>query len=363
MRSDILKAVLTDIAGLKCYGFIAFVFAYGAITVDVVTLVHVIVSFLYLSLRSGISKVYYNIKIFFRMMKQKGQKMSSNRKKLYDCFPLYKNNDEIIGYSFKCEEPKYVMCIIHGVGEYSARYSRMAEALSHYGIACIAYDQRGHGISKGKRGDCAPRSKVFEDIDALIETAQELYPGLPITLYGHSMGGNICLDYRARGSKNHIPEKYIVSAPWIKLVKDFPKPVVSMLRSASKIMPTFGISQSFPEDKLGNLINVRPYKDDPIVHSHISLRCAAECFDMGNSIYDGTNPDNGKSFGKPFLLMHGDQDKICSVNGSRHVAERLKNEDWFTYIEWPGYYHEIHNGGKEATGDDVIETIKDFILA
>lgn len=83
---------------------------------------------------------------------------------------------------------------------------------------------------------------------------------------------------------------------------------------------------------------------------------------MGNAIFDGTNPDNGRADGKPFLLMHGDEDRVCSVNGSRRLAERMKDNTWFSYIEWPGYYHEIHNGGREATGDEVIEKIKDFIL-
>ena len=288
--------------------------------------------------------------------------MSENSKKPYDNFSLHKDSDEVIGYRFECSNPKAVMCIIHGIGEHAGRYCRMAGILSESGIACLAFDQRGHGISKGKRGDCSPRSKVLGDVDALITRAGEMYPGLPITLFGHSMGGNICLDYRARGSLNHIPDKYIVSAPWIKLAKDMPGPAVGILRAASKIFPTASISQSFPENQLGNLINVRPYKDDPLVHDHICLRCAAECFDMGNAIFDGTNPDNGRAYGKPFLLMHGDEDRVCSVKGSRRLAERMKDNTWFSYIEWPGYYHEIHNGGREATGDEVIEKIKDFIL-
>ena len=58
---------------------------------------------------------------------------------------------------------------------------------------------RGHGRSQGVRGACAPRKEVLKDIDALIEYAQAFYPGVPIVMYGHSMGGNITLDYRARG--------------------------------------------------------------------------------------------------------------------------------------------------------------------
>lgn len=282
---------------------------------------------------------------------------------MFENFAMETRNREVVGYRFDCDNPKAVLCIIHGVGEHAGRYRRMASMLAESGIATVAFDLRGHGISQGKRGDCAPRQQVLEDVDALIEYALRFYPELPVTLYGHSMGGNICLDYKARGNNNSLPVKYIVSAPWIKLVKDFPKPVVSMLRAASKIAPRVTISQSFPEEQLGNLSNVRPYDDDPLVHNTISLRCAAECFDKGNEIFEGANYDNHNTDGKPFLLMHGDEDKICSVEGSRAVAARMKDSEGFRYVEWHGYYHEIHNGGKDVTGDEVIYAIKDFILA
>ena len=102
----------------------------------------------------------------------------------------------------------------------------MARILAEKGIAIVSMDLRGHGISSGVRGDTAPRREVLADVDALIMRAKTLYPGLPITLYGHSMGGNIGLDYMMRGSKNYIPAKYIISAPWIKLVMSVPGPSV-----------------------------------------------------------------------------------------------------------------------------------------
>ena len=60
--------------------------------------------------------------------------------------------------------------------------------------------------------------------------------------------------------------------------------------------------------------------------------------------------------------MHGSADKICSVEGAREIARQNENVESFTYIEWDGYYHEIHNGSPEADGLKVIETIRDFVL-
>jgi len=281
---------------------------------------------------------------------------------MYDNFAFEVRDRAVVGYHFPCEHPQKVMCVIHGIGEHMGRYKRMAEKLREQGIAVVGMDLRGHGISKGVRGNTAPREEILKDIDAMLDYAAVLYPQVPVILYGHSMGGNLCLDYRARGEKNETPEKYIVSAPWIKLVADFPKPVVTGLRGLAKIMPKMTISQKIDEAALGNLEYVRPYAEDPLVHNKISLQCAAQCFTFGNDIYDGTNQDNHRADGKPFLLMHGDEDAICAVEGSRKVAERFAKDENFIYIEWSGYYHEIHNGGPDVTGDQVIERIAAFIL-
>ncbi len=269
----------------------------------------------------------------------------------------------LTGYEWPVETPVKVMCIIHGIGEHAGRYDRMAGVLNEAGIAVLAMDLPGHGKSYGKRGQTAPRRDVFTCIDRLLEKAETEWPGVPVVLYGHSMGGNLCLDYRSRGAKNALPEKYIVSAPWLKLVLQFPTPVYALLHGAAKLMPNFQMSSGCKAEALGNIEITRPYDTDPLVHTKITLQTAIECFDIAAELCAGTLENNHGADGKPFLLMHGDADKSCSVEGSRMVAAQYQGDPQFTYREWPGYYHEIHNGGPEADGMEVIKTIRDFVLA
>lgn len=63
---------------------------------------------------------------------------------------------------------------------------------------------------------------------------------------------------------------------------------------------------------------------------------------------------------KPMLLMAGDADMICDPEGSRILARLEK--DCCRFIEWPGLYHEIHNGGPDSDGTEVIRTMIDWIL-
>lgn len=262
---------------------------------------------------------------------------------------------KIQGYSWSCEDPKKVVCIVHGIGEYGGRFDRVAERFRQQKIASLALDLRGHGDSVGKKGHCAPRSEVLADIDALLEYASDLYPQKDIVLYGHSMGGNIVLDYRGRGTFNDRPSAYIISAPWVRLVRPVPAALYKLVKLISRIAPSFTISSEVNESTLGHPQSVKPYKDNPMVHNRISALCAVDGFEIGLRLEEGTQEDNGKASAIPALLMHGDADKICSIEGSRRIAKRMTEKgDAVTYIEWPGLYHEIHNGNADSRGDEVI---------
>lgn len=276
------------------------------------------------------------------------------------CLKTVREADKkIAGYHWKKEDPEHVVCIIHGIGEYAGRYDRVATAMQNAGNAVLSMDLRGHGISFGKRGHCAPRKEVLKDVDELISYAQKLYPEKPLILYGHSMGGNITLDYRKRGEKNYIPAGYIVSAPWVELVRPVTGPLYAAVKALSKVAPSLTISSGVSSKELGNPSVVGNYEKDPLVHMKISTLCAVDGFDTGTAMAEGKLQDNGGAEGTPMLLMHGTEDRICSIEGSRKVAAVESCQ----YIEWPGLYHEIHNGGEDSTGDEVIEKAIQWIQA
>lgn len=280
---------------------------------------------------------------------------------MYQLFDFDKRDKAVVGYHYPCENPTHVVCLIHGIGEHAGRFARVASYFNQAGYAVVSMDLRGHGRSTGPRGHCAPREEVLQDIDALIAYAQAFYPGVPVVMYGHSMGGNITLDYRARGAKNDVPVGYVISAPWLRLVRSVSGPLYHLVALLAKIVPTMTISSSCEEKDLGNVEYVRPYTHDPLVHGKISLRCAYEGFTIGTALEQGTHPDNGRAAKTPCLLMHGSADKICDVEGSRAFAQR-QDPAYFTYVEWPGYYHEIHNGGPDGqTGEEAILRAVAFI--
>ena len=61
----------------------------------------------------------------------------------------------------------------------------------------------------------------------------------------------------------------------------------------------------------------------------------------------------------PTLIMHGGDDRICDIEGSRAVYRNaLSQGENVSFREWPGLFHEIYNGGPESEGDEVIDAMK-----
>ena len=284
---------------------------------------------------------------------------------MYETFDLrVLKSGKIQGYQWHLDDPDKVICIVHGIGEYGGRFDRVVEVFRSRNMAVVSMDLRGHGNSIEKKGHCAPRKDVLEDVSCLMEYATEKYPGEPLILYGHSMGGNIVLDYRGRGRLNDVPAGYIISAPWIRLVRPIPSVFYWAIKLLSKVAPTITSGSNVDEKTLGHPQSVKPYSTNPMVHNRISALCAVDGFEVGKALETGKQENNGKADAIPALLMHGSADKICSVEGSRKAAKLMDERgEAVTYIEWPGLFHEIHNGNAENKGDEVIETMTAWAAA
>lgn len=273
---------------------------------------------------------------------------------MYRNFDLYegKSTEKRIGYAWGIENPSYVLCIIHGLGELAGRYDRMNGYLAAANIAAVSMDLRGHGLSGGPKGHCAPRELILKDIDTLIETTQIMYPGVPMIFYGHSLGGNIALDYKSRGKHNDVPKAFVISAPWL-ILKEPPAPMLrKMVSLLSRIVPSLAIKSAIDEKILGHPDSVRPYNENPLVHDKISMLTARQGLEIGEAIVAGTHEDNGGANEKPWLLMHGTDDRICDIKGSRALYKRAPEK--CTFIPWEGLFHEIHNGNETSRGEEVI---------
>lgn len=268
-------------------------------------------------------------------------------------------NIEVVGYEWDIKEPTAVLCIIHGAGEHARKYESIARKLNEEKIAVFALDLRGHGISGGIRGHAAKRRDIFLDLEELLAYSSERHPGCKTVLYGHSMGGNIVLDYRNRGSFNGDIDGYIASSPWIKLHKNIGKLQYIAMKSLALAVPSFKIrTRVRREDAVGHE-KMAGYERDRLSHGFITVQCLTENISIANGLYSDTNYVRGCGRKRRMLLMHGDADAVCSVDGSRQIAKNQSEN--CQYVEWKGMAHELLSESSKEKADAVTTEIVNFI--
>lgn len=250
----------------------------------------------------------------------------------------------------KKDSVKALVVIVHGLGEHTMRYGELAENLVRQGICVYSMDLRGHGKSPGKRGHTAPRAVILEDVDILCRVAQNDYADSPLFIYGHSMGGNIGLYHRLYGKFR--PRGYIITSPWITLYNQLSGSTVAVMKILSKIAPGLCIKNNLDTKDLSSDQSQIDCDTDPMYHGYVSIQTGLDCFEGAREILRQSNMDK-----EDLLLLHGSEDHICSVEGSRDFMKNAAES--CTYIEWEGNYHELHH---DKDRERVTGAIADWIL-
>ena len=98
-------------------------------------------------------------------------------------------------------EARGILVVSHGLAEHSARYAAFAVRMATEGFHVYAHDHRGHGFTTAPdapRGQFAPQGgidRVIADMRAVRDLAVGRHAGLPVVLFGHSMGGLLALAF------------------------------------------------------------------------------------------------------------------------------------------------------------------------
>ncbi len=239
------------------------------------------------------------------------------------------------GQCWRPESPRAVLLIVHGFGEHSGRYSHLVPSLTVAGYAVYAFDHRGHGRSPGKRGHIDSFDDYLADVQALAAFAQAACPGLPVALFGHSLGGLIALVYAIRSPSGLAG--VVASAPL--LTKPNVSPVLlTVAQLLSRVVPSFTLDTGLDATTISrDPAEVERYTSDPRIHSKSTARA-------GSEIMQGVDwaQSNAGRLVVPLLLYHGDADGLVPIEGSRRFFAAVQERDK-QFVERPGGYHESHN--------------------
>jgi len=239
--------------------------------------------------------------------------------------------------------------LVHGIGEHLQRYSGWIEKFNKIGVGVVGVDLPGHGRSDGKRGVLNNYSLADEMIDFLIAEFKKTFPGIPVFIYGHSLGGGIVLQYILRNT----PEVNgaIVTSPWLRLAFEPPKSKLILAGIMKSLLP----SLVQPSELVVKHIShdqkvVDAYIADPLNHDKISVGLFHSAVTAADYSFQ-----HAEELKIPLLLMHGSDDQLTSPQGSRDFASKTNLAELKI---WEGGYHELHN---ETFRDEVFSYIEKWI--
>ena len=247
------------------------------------------------------------------------------------------------------ENLRAIIIFVHGIGEHIHRYDYWAGLFNKEGIGFAGVDLPGHGRSDGRRGHIKSYALLGEMIDILIKSCKQTFPGTPVFIYGHSLGGGIVLDYLLR--RNPKVKGAVVTSPWLRLAFEPSKDKVLLASVLKNLLPGFVQPTGLIVNHISHDENViEKYKTDPLVHGNISV-----------SLFHGAmtaakySLDHASELKVPTLLLHGGDDMINSPDGSREFAGKT---DLVELKIWDGGYHELHN---ETFKDEVFVYILNWL--
>lgn len=268
----------------------------------------------------------------------------------HSLFSFQVHKTRFYGQYWTTNQTKAVVILVHGMGEHSGRYQHVVDVLLENEFSVVTFDHFGHGKTEGKRGHNPGYKYVLESVTNAIKKAKEIQPEAPVFLYGHSMGGNVVINFAL--SKNCTCNGIIASSAFLKLAFEPPKIKLAAGKLLQKIAPSVTLGNELnPEHISRDPKAVQNYINDPLVHDKISPNFSLTFIEKGKWAIE-----NAKKLSIPILLIHGKEDRIIDYRGSKEFAENCKHA---TLKLYDGGYHELHHDiCKETVLQDVINWLQ-----
>lgn len=259
-----------------------------------------------------------------------------------------KDGLDLFTQNWTVANPKACLVLTHGYNDHANRYPHVAAALNAAGYSLCAYDLRGHGKSGGQRGHTPSFDSFLDDLSLVFQKAREDAPNQKFFAYGHSMGGNITLNYAIR--RRDGLSGVIATGPWLKLAFEPPALQMTVAKIMAGLNPTFSQKNAMNLPGLSRDEKVQiAYRDDPLLHHLITAKLATEIFQNGQVALEQAG-----QLKMPLLLMHGAADPITSAPATEAFYKAAGSSDK-TLKLYPDLRHEIHNEfGQEQVFADMV---------
>ncbi|HEX7318055.1 MAG TPA: alpha/beta fold hydrolase [Pyrinomonadaceae bacterium] len=250
----------------------------------------------------------------------------------------------VTGYVWHALNPRAVLLLQHGYGEYARRfvtqYNRLIPHLLNAGVSVYAFDMWGSGHSPGRRG-LTDVGRAVEDHRAARRKLSE--QPLPLFLLGHSLGGLVTATSVMR-DQGGVRGVVLTSAA---LQFDASRGLLAFARAAAFFAPTVraphkaaGIEFLYHGAERDELL-----AGDPLFYrGRVPMLVAAT---GGNIAHDNWNLY--PAWKVPVLLMHGTADTWTDPRGSQRLFDAVASEDKTIHLVEGGYHELLNDTERDET--------------
>lgn len=212
----------------------------------------------------------------------------------------------------KQKQPQSLIILLHGIGGGKEHFYQLAKTLAQQNIATLVYDARGHGESDGQYISYGFYEKY--DVSKIVASAKIRYPGIPIGIWGNSMGGAVALQALALEPQLDFGIIESTFTDLTQIVYDYQKRY------------SFGIG-------------LRPVCD-------YALGRAGE---IGRFDPENISPiDAVRQINQSIFIAHGTEDPNINFKYGKALYDNLKSKDKTFYpVEGANHYNLFEKGGND----------------
>ncbi len=259
--------------------------------------------------------------------------------------------------------PRAICVAIHGLSGAAEDFEPLSEFFPQMGIVLLAPNLRSQGNDpvQNRRGNLGDFHALLRDINAFIAEAKERWPGLPVILYGESMGAMLLVHREALAGAN-AADALILASPVVDLKGELSPIQKTVFLSAGTLLPWLRLdfgrmgtqtainTTGAPPRMTRDLVYEERLKNSPHKVSQMTLR-----FLKPLSTWILNSKKFAPSVKTPVLVMAAGNDVFISPQQVTAFCEKLGSADK-ELVVFPESYHLLLHDLDRPEVEQLIKT-------
>lgn len=269
-----------------------------------------------------------------------------------------------------------VLILVHGICGKKERFSPVIDYMTERGVACVTYDQRGHGRSIRMESDRGYTygggwKAMTMDLKSIVEWTRKRFPEEPLILLGHSMGSMVARVY-IKENQSDIDGLIVCGSPSYNPLSPLGEMIMRaacsagkgrwrpkwMLRHTSQ-MYNLRFRKEGPMAWTCSDVNTRKaFAEDPECNFDITADCSLAVLELMEHTYSRKGRHKA-NLSVPILFLSGADDPCMRGASNLDATVRKMKQSGFcmvSYKIYPEMRHEIlRESGNEAVWKDILQ--------